>query len=215
MNLLRKGFNLLFPMSAEEEQVDVIEQVQEQEEEEEKPQPVVCQVSPVSELEIEEDKDEPVAAEKHQKKKSQPRKKRAQVEEGKACNADALQDALQDPLDLSDAKAAKRIALAGKAKCEVVKLDARTRELHVTLPGSKKPKKYPYIDFVEELIPGMVKLVEERPKLKGQLCLLDCANHSPRLFWNAIHHWHSTDVLEEELQKAGLTKISRRRRTNA
>lgn len=211
MNLLRKGFNLLFPMSAEEEQVDVIEQVEEEEEEEEVHQPVV---SPVSELEIEEDKDEPVAAaaaaEKQQKKKSQPKKKRAQPEEEKVCNAQEL----QDPLDLSDAKAAKRIALAGKAKCEVVKLDARKRELHVTLPGSKKPKKYPYIDFVEELIPGMVKLVEERPKLKGQLCLLDCANHSPRLFWNAIHHWHSTDVLEEELQKAGLTKIARRRKTN-
>ena len=246
MNLLRKGFDFLFPMSADEEQGDVMENVQEEEEEVEEKQveQVKQEVSssdaslPPSKdggdggddgLEIEEEKDAPAAPvvkKEPKKKRATAGKKRVKKEEEeekdeeekvkkeeKEANGKATALPELDPFDLSDNKAAKRIALASKATFKEVKLDARTRQLHVMLPGSNKPKIYPYIDFADELIPAMQKLVDERPRyLKGQLCLLDCANHSPRLFWNAIHLWKSTDALEQELQKAGLTTVGRRTR---
>jgi len=215
MNLLVKGLTFLFQMS-EEQPIDAIEEVQD-EEEEEQVEAVKSEASASSspaaeaadeeELEIEEEK-EPLPKPKP-KKKAVP-KKRAKKEEASSSADDENQ---LDPYDLSDNKAAKRIALSGKATFQVIKVDSRTRRLAVTLPKSKKAKEYPFVDFPEELIPGMQKLVEERPKLlKDQMSLLDCANHTPRLFWNAIYHWKTTDALEQKLQEAGLTTSGRRTR---
>lgn len=205
MNFLRKGLDFLFHSKMSGEEEDVIQEVEEEQEDEIKPV--------VSDLDIEEEVDgvkrkeeKPAAQPRPVKKRERKQKKEEALPSQATAGAEEL-----DPLDLSDNKAAKRIALAGKADLQVQKLDPRTRTLSVSLP-KKKQRTYPFIDFPEELIPAMQKLVEERPKLKDQLSLLDCANHSPRLFWNAIYHWKTTDALEQKLQEAGLTTVGRRTR---
>jgi len=201
MNLLVKGLNFLFPMS-EEQQVDIVEDVEDVEEVEE----VEEEKEDVEQ--VEDDKDEPAPVPTPPAAKAKPKKR---IVAEPSDDGDDKANEL-DPLDLSDNKAAKRIAYAGKATFEIIKLDNRTRRLQVTLPKSKKPKQYPFTDFEEELIPAMKVLVEQRPKLKDQMSLMDCANHTPRLFWNAIYHWKTTDVLEQKLQEAGLTNMGRRTR---
>lgn len=191
---------------SEEQEVDVVEDVEEVEEVED-----VKDVEEVEQVEDVKEVAEPPSSEPAALAAEPPKKKKAIASKKRPALHDEDEDS-KDPLDLSDNKAAKRIATAPQATFEIIKVDNRTRELQVTLPKSKKPKNYPFIDFEEELIPAIKLVVAKRPKLKDQMSLLDCANHTPRLFWNAIYHWKTTDVLEQKLQEAGLTTVGRRTR---
>ena len=216
MNFLAKGLGLLFSSMSSSEH----EEKQEQEE-------VECSGSSSSPVENKDEDEEQVeeqaeelvieeetpafiaaatAAAKDKKKKREPASKR----ERDSPSADAEGD---DALIIDLPKATDRIKRSTKATFVVNKVDARLRNLIVSVPKGKRTKEYtyPYVDFPDEEIVQKLKEIMKKYDL-DYMNAFQAAMFAPALFWNAIHHWRTVDALEKKLIEAGVPNGQRRTR---
>ena len=147
------------------------------------------------------------AKDKKKKKKKEPVEKK-RVRDSPSADAEG-----DDALIIDLPKATDRIKRSTKATFVVNKVDARLRNLIVSVPKGKRTKEYtyPYVDFPDEEIVQKLKEVMEKYEL-DYMNAFQAAMFAPGLFWNAIHHWRTVDALEKKLIEAGVPNGQRRTR---